>query len=158
MWVDAASSDPTDRLCRHTQAFLLSPGKIPGRGFLCRNFLGSEGMSVFTAMVGMWLSYRDHSCHGNQGWHMVLSRPLHILEHWELVWKFSSLKNKDVTNSIFYVQRSLRVFLKPAYAAGIQTTGINAIYRLFKKEIPLCVADWVTACHSVHFFVWHYVY
>lgn len=57
-------------------------------------FLDQEGMSVFTAIVGIRLSYRDHSRHGNQGWCMVLSRPLHILEHWELVWKFSSLKIK----------------------------------------------------------------
>lgn len=57
-------------------------------------FLDQAGMSVFTAIVGIRLSYRDHSRHGNQGWCTVLSRPLHILEHWELVWKLSSLKIK----------------------------------------------------------------
>lgn len=63
--------------------------------------LDRAGMSVFTAMVGIRLSYRDHGRHGNQGWCMVLSRPLHILKHWELVRKCSSLKNKDGTRSIF---------------------------------------------------------
>lgn len=27
----------------------------------------------------------DHGRHGNPGWRAVLSRPLHIPEHWELV-------------------------------------------------------------------------
>lgn len=72
--------------------------------FSCNNLLG---MSVFTAIVGIRLSYRDHGRHGNQGWCTVLSRPLHIREHWELVWKFSSLKIKDVTNSVFHNNKSI---------------------------------------------------
>lgn len=78
-----------------------SPGCLSSRSqiphcswFHVRIFLDQAGMSVFTAIVGIRLSYRDHSRHGNQGWCMVLSHPLHIPEHWELVWKFSSLKIK----------------------------------------------------------------
>lgn len=62
--------------------------------FMLYFFLDRVGMSVFTAIVGIRLSYRDHSRHGNQGWCMVLSHPWHILKHWELVWKRSSLKIK----------------------------------------------------------------
>lgn len=53
-------------------------------------FLDQAGISVFTAMDGIRLSYRDHRRHGNQGWSMVLSRFLHILQHWELVRKISA--------------------------------------------------------------------
>lgn len=85
-----------------TKATFLHPGavcryaveKFHAAFFHVIIFLDQAGMSVFTAIVGIRLSYRDHSRHGNQGWCTVLSRPLHILEHWELVWKFSSLKIK----------------------------------------------------------------
>ena len=151
LWTDSPGSDLAGWL--HYKAFFFLRSAVHHHAvkflavrFMLYFFLDRAGMSVFTAIVGIRLSYRDNSRHGNQGWCMVLSHPWHILKHWELVWKRSSLKIKmwqslSLILGTFSSNRSYFCFI---------SLHVWEEYNLCFIETPLCHIFYHNSC-----ILWH---